>query len=118
MKPTLSLLIMTAFLAGASCKKKDKSSDSGSYTPECSGAAPKYAANVAPLIQANCNTASCHALGSMNGPGGLTTYASVKNSAASIRTSIVSGSMPKNSSLSTEQRNAIVCWIDAGANND
>jgi hypothetical protein len=117
MKQTILLPALLVLLA-VSCKKKDKSSDSDSYTPECSGAAPKFAANVAPLIQANCATASCHATGSMNGPGALTSYASVKNASAAIRASVVSGSMPKNSSLSTEQRNTIVCWIDAGANND
>ena len=118
MKHTLIPALLLVLLTGSfSCKKKEnKSSDS--YTPECSGAAPKYSTNVNSIIQANCATASCHGVGSTNGAGQLTAYASVKNSAAAIRASVVSGSMPKGSSLSTEQKNTIVCWIDAGANND
>jgi hypothetical protein len=116
MKQALLLSALLVFLV-VSCKKKDKSSKD-SYTPECSGATPKFAANVAPLIQANCAISGCHAAGSMNGPGALTSYASVKNSVALIRPAVVSGKMPKNGSLSAEQKNTIVCWIDAGANND
>lgn len=116
MKQLLIPVLIVALMAGFSCKKKNKSSES--YTPDCSGATPKYSANVSGIIQANCASASCHGVGSTKGPGQLTAYASVKNSAAAIRASVVNGSMPKNSSMSAEQKNAIVCWIDAGANND
>ena len=109
----VSALIVFIF----SCKKKD-ASDTITYTPDCSGATPAYAANVNPIISANCATSGCHAAGNTNGPGALTTYTQVKSAAASIRSSVVSGSMPKNSTLTTEQKNTIVCWIDAGAQNN
>lgn len=99
----------------SSCKK---SNSSASYTPECTGTAPLYSSGVSPLIQSYCATSGCHASGSKNGPGALTTYDQVKNAASQIRSSVVDGSMPDKGTLSTEQKNTIVCWIDAGAANN
>jgi hypothetical protein len=87
--------------------KKTNTTTATAYTPSCSGT-KSYASNVAPLIQSNC--VSCH--------GSYTTYAGVKASITSIRSSIVNGTMPKNGSLSDDQKNNIVCWIDAGAANN
>jgi hypothetical protein len=86
------------------CKKKNTTV---SYTPSCSGT-KSYINNVAPLLQSYCT--SCH--------NTYSSYTSVKNSASSIRSSIVNGSMPKNSTLTEDQKNSIVCWIDAGAPNN
>ncbi len=94
----LSILIVS------NCKKKNATKN---YTPSCSGT-KSYLNDVAPLIQSNC--VSCH--------NTYVNYSALKTSATSIRNSIVNGSMPKNSSLTEDQKNNIVCWIDAGAPNN
>jgi hypothetical protein len=88
------------------------------YTPDCSS--PKsYSADVSPIIQSYCATNSgCHATGSHEGPGALTGFEQVYNNRASIRSAVANGSMPENTRLSAEQKNAILCWIDNGANNN
>jgi len=48
----------------------------------------------------------------------LTTYQQVFNARTSVRSSVASGSMPKGSTLSDAQKNAILCWIDSGAPNN
>ncbi|MGZ4043835.1 MAG: hypothetical protein ACXVNM_05175 [Bacteroidia bacterium] len=109
-----SFMIILLLVSG--CKKN---STSKSYTPECSGTAPTFASTVSPLIISSCSNGSgCHGQGSVNGPGAFTNYTQIKNSASSIRSSIVGGSMPKNSTLTTDQKNTIVCWIDGGTINN
>lgn len=88
------------------------------YNPDCS-TAKSYATDVNPIIQSYCAINSgCHASGSSQGPGALTTYSQVYNARTSIRTAVANGSMPQNSSLSSTQKNAILCWIDSGAANN
>jgi len=86
------------------CKKK---SSSVSYTPSCFGT-KSYSTQVAPLISGYC--ASCHST--------YNAYSQTKASASSIRNSIINGTMPKGTSLSEDQKNNIVCWIDAGCPNN
>ncbi len=93
-------------LVFGACKKKD-STQSSSYTPSCSGT-KSYSVDVKPLIQNYC--VSCHS--------NYSSYTTVKSSSSAIRNSIVNGSMPKGSSLTDDQKNNIVCWIDAGAINN
>src|SRR5690349_19205738 len=82
----------------------------------CSGAAKSFSTDVHPIIQTSCATdAGCHGTGSQNGPGPLLTYNHVFNARTAIRTAVGNGSMPKTGSLSTSQRNAILCWIDGGS---
>jgi hypothetical protein len=89
-----------------------------SYTADCS-TAKSYATDVSSVIQSYCATNSgCHASGSSNGPGALTTYAQVYSARASIRSAVANGSMPQNGSLTNAQKNAIICWIDSGAANN
>lgn len=77
-----------------------------------------FAVNVHPIIQANCAIPDCHAAGSTNGPGPLTTYAQIKNVAVEIKSAVVSRFMPKNGTLTTSQIRTISCWVDAGAPNN
>ncbi|MEJ0106233.1 MAG: hypothetical protein WDO19_28400 [Bacteroidota bacterium] len=35
-----------------------------------------------------------------------------------IRAAVASGEMPKTGSITTAQKNSILCWIDAGASNN
>jgi hypothetical protein len=116
MKKISTLGILILFICFISCKKNN--STSSAYTPDCSGTTPTFAANVEPIILSACATSGCHNSGSNQGPGALTTYSQIKSSISSIRSSVVSGRMPQGTSLSTAQKNSIVCWIDAGAANN
>jgi len=89
------------------------------YNADCSGTAKSYATDVSPIIQSYCATNSgCHASGSNNGPGALTTYAQVYSARSDIRTAVANGSMPQSGSLTDAQKNAIICWIDSGASDN
>jgi hypothetical protein len=86
---------------------------------DCSGTAKSFSADVNPIMQATCTSNSgCHGAGSNNGPGELLTYSEIFNARSSIRSTVASGSMPKTGSLTSTQKNAIICWIDNGASNN
>lgn len=105
MKKTLALFAFgIAMIAGCT---KDDNGGSTLYTPTCTGIAKSYATDVAPVISAYC--AGCH---------DFSTYTKVKAVTGDMRTQIVAGSMPKGTTLTTDQKNAIVCWIDNGAPNN
>jgi hypothetical protein len=87
------------------------------YGPVCVGPTPSFEADVNPIIQSSC-AATCHAAGSTNGPGPLTSYSQIKNAAGRIKAAVVSGYMPKKGSLTRNQIRAISCWVDAGAPNN
>lgn len=110
----LSSATMIIFIA---CSKNN---DGGANTQiDCTNNTSKsFAANVSPIVQSNCAISSCHAAGSLNGPGPLTNYNQISAASSAIRAAVVSGSMPKNSSLTSTQKASIVCWIDAGAINN
>ena len=81
--------------------------------------ARSYAADVSPIILTSCAINSgCHASGSTNGPRQLTIYAEVFNARTQIRTAVANGTMPKTGSITSDQKNAIICWIDSGAPNN
>ncbi|MGE5108648.1 MAG: hypothetical protein ACM3H8_13975, partial [Sphingobacteriales bacterium] len=94
-----------------------KNPDLGSV--DCSGPAKSFVTNVSPVIQASCATDSdCHGTGSSSGPGPLLNYTQVFNARSDIRSSVASGHMPLNGTLTATERNAILCWIDNGATNN
>jgi len=96
----------------------NKSSTAGT-APDCSLVMAKsFAADVNPLIQTYCNQAGCHNTGSGNKPGPLTNFTQVYTSRGSIRTQVLSGQMPQNTTLTAAQKNSIICWIDSGAPNN
>lgn len=84
----------------------------------CDGVSTSFATNVNPIIQSNCAIPDCHAAGSTNGPGPLTTYAQIKNVAVGIKSAVVSRFMPKTGSLTDSQIKTISCWVDSGAPNN
>ncbi len=110
MKNIISLfaVVVLFFAMFISCKKKNKEEAQAAYTPSCTSSTPSFSVTVRPLIQSAC--VSCHSE--------YSTYAQISSSSSSIRSSIVSGSMPKGTSLSEAQKNSIVCWIDAGKPNN
>ena len=87
------------------CKKNDTTVVG--FTPTCSGT-QSYLVDVNPLLQTYC--VGCHSQ--------YSSYTKVKSDVSAIRSYIVNGSMPKGTSLTSDQKNKIVCWIDAGAPNN
>lgn len=116
MKKIVGVLVIIASVYLFSCKKSNNGSTT--YSPDCSGTTPTYTSVASPLFSTYCATSGCHNTGSNNGPGALTTHAEIKNAAVTIRATIISGRMPQGTTLSSEQKNKIVCWIDAGAINN
>jgi hypothetical protein len=103
-KMMVSLFVAVAFFGA--CSKS--STNPGGYTPDCSGTAKSFKTDVSPLIQSAC--AGCHS----NYSG----YSGITSDKAAIRSKVIDGSMPPSGSLSTTQKNIIVCWIDNGAPNN
>jgi hypothetical protein len=73
---------------------------------------------VNPIIQSSCAIATCHDASSGNGPGALTNYTQVFNARTTIQSAVSAGTMPKTGSISTSQKNSILCWIQSGAPNN
>lgn len=110
------VVLMTALCLYASCS--DEGSDT-SATISCTGVTVSFETDVQPLIQSSCaSRTSCHGSGSTESPGELLTYAQIYSARSRIRSAVASGSMPRNGSLTTNQKQIIICWIDGGAGND
>lgn len=114
-----TVILALMFLIGA-CSKSSSSSGGnggGGGSTTCSGVTNnKYAADVSPIVSTTCATnAGCHGTGSSNGPGPLTTYSQIFAARAQIKTVVANGTMPQNGTLTTAQKNSIICWIDSGA---
>ena len=109
----ISISIFAYLVTFVSCKKSttntasNTANNTATFTPSCSGV-KSFSVDVKPLFQSSC--ISCHS--------NYSTYTQISSSASSIRNSIESGSMPKGSSLTDEQKNNIICWIDAGKPNN
>ena len=120
------LVILGSFFLIASCSKGGSdgggggsTGGGGGSTVNCTGVASAFAANVNPIIQSTCATdATCHGAGSANGPGPLLTYTQISGASVTIKTAVASGNMPKTGSLTTAQKNSIICWINSGSPNN
>src|SRR6187549_2198437 len=121
------LVILAAFLLIASCSKGGgddpggggNGGGGGGGSVNCTGVASAFAANVNPIIQSTCATdATCHGAGSVNGPGPLLTHTQISNASVTIKTAVANGTMPKTGSLTTAQKNSIICWINSGTPNN
>lgn len=87
----------------SACKKS-----SVSFTPDCSGTAKSFSADVLPVISNKC--AGCHT--------NYSAYSQIAGDRSSIRSKVADGSMPKGTSLTTTEKNTVLCWIDNGAPNN
>ena len=109
----LFLLLTSLFL---SCKKEENNNNQNQGV-DCSTIT--YSGTIAPLVTIKCNTAGCHASGSVNGD--YTSYSGIKakfdNGSLKQRV-IVEKSMPSGSSLTETQLKQFECWINAGAPNN
>ncbi|MFN8289641.1 MAG: hypothetical protein U0U70_05270 [Chitinophagaceae bacterium] len=112
------VVILSASLLNG-CSKSTGGNNGGGFSVDCSLVTNKaFAADVNPIIQSVCNMSGCHAAGSTNGPGPITTYTEAFNARTRIRSAIASGIMPQGTTLSTAQKSSIICWIDGGAPNN
>ena len=117
------LVVFASFLIIAACSKSTGNGGGGGGggggSNNCSGVATTFSANVNPIIQRTCATdATCHGSGSANGPGPLLNHAQIFAARAQIKSSVSSGTMPKSGSLTTNEKNTIICWVDAGGPNN
>ena len=117
------LVSLVAFFVIAACSKSSDGGGGGNGGggggTNCNGVPSAFAANVSPIIQNSCATdATCHGAGSVNGPGPLLNYTQVFNARVAIKTAVGNGTMPKTGSLTTAQKNSIICWVDAGGPNN
>ena len=110
----LSALALLFFVV--SCSKSSTGTSGPVIT--CDGTTKTFAVDVNPIIQSFCNQPNCHASGSSNGPGPLTNYTQVFNARSVVRSAVASGLMPRNTTLTTAQKTAVVCWIDNGGPNN
>ena len=74
-----------------------------------------FAKNVKPIIDNNC--IGCHSTAGGQFPN-LETYEGVKANASQIKIEVETLSMPIGGSLTTDEIQAISCWVDAGALNN
>ena len=121
MKKTILIIVIGTY-GFISCSKSSPSTGGGGGgggTLNCSGVPALFGANVNPIIQSNCATNSgCHGSGSANGPGPLLTYAQISAVSSNIKVVVGNGTMPKTGTLTTAQKNTIICWVNAGALNN
>jgi hypothetical protein len=127
MKTTMLLTILIILCIGifSACSKSSTTQDGGGGTGgggitfSCNGITPKFSTDVQPILNTVCSiNSTCHAGGSVNFGGPLTTHAEVNAKKASIRAQILSGAMPQTGTISQAQINAFICWIDSGAPNN
>jgi hypothetical protein len=110
-------IILGCLLAFTACNKESSEvdpDDNNGNTLDCTSV-PKTFTDVKSIFANSCGGATCHGSGSNAGPGPLTTYAQIAAAKTGISAAVASGSMPKNSTLSTASKNSILCWINDGA---
>ena len=117
MKKFLSFIVIVLVIIVSCTKGNVDNSSNNNNNPICTGT-KSYATDVSPIISSVCASSGCHDASSVNGPGPLTNYQQVFNARALIRSAVASGLMPQNSTLPSDQKNAILCWIDNGALNN
>jgi len=71
--------------------------------------------DIMPIISAECATSGCH--NGSQSPN-LSSASNVRTNAAAIKAETQSGRMPRNGSLTANQKALIACWVDDGALNN
>jgi hypothetical protein len=113
---SIAACIVLMVVLAIACKKD--SENDGSNTVDCGTITTTFSGTVLPLMRTSCAKSDCHASGSTNGPGALTTYTQIFNARSQIRAAVASGFMPQDATFSAQQKAIITCWIDAGAPNN
>ncbi len=109
LKTFSQLLLLSVVLFAVGCKGND-------VEPEidCTGVTVSYATDIVPILTSTCNTTNCHTAGFS--PGDFTSYAGLKAKVdnGSLRTRIANKTMPSGTTLTDDEIQKIVCWVDAG----
>ena len=114
-----SSFLLTAFLITVFFNSCGKGPGTTPLVDACSGLSVKFAADVQPIINTTCaNSTSCHGAGSISSGGALTDYNKIFNKRSEIHFQVSNGLMPKAGSLTADQKNKIICWINSGAPNN
>lgn len=100
------LFCLVVFLTSCSPNADEEASD------PCSDIS--FIVDVQPIIDAHC--IKCH--GSDGVFPKLTSYDLISSKAGNIKSEVVSREMPKKDTLTQDQIDAIVCWVDGGALNN
>jgi hypothetical protein len=118
MRKVISISVLAMFIFISCSKSGTTGGGGGGTTVDCSTVTNKaFAADISPIISTRCAIAGCHAT-SGNGPGALTTHTQIFAARSTIRSAVSNGSMPQGSTLTSAQKNSIICWIDSGAPNN
>ncbi len=72
-----------------------------------------YQASVADIMKTSCAVTGCHVAGT--GRQNFEMFSVIQANANGIKTRTQSGNMPRNSTITEEQKQAIACWVDDGA---
>jgi hypothetical protein len=67
--------------------------------------------HIQPIININCAISNCH--NGSEAPN-LTTLQGIRDNGANIKTQTQNGNMPKEGSLTAEEKALIACWVDEG----
>lgn len=72
-----------------------------------------YQTEIKPILQVNCVKSGCHDGG--NSLPNLSNLSTVQSRSATIKSMVQSGAMPKDGTLTQQQKDLIACWVDDGA---
>lgn len=115
-KTNILLTLFVCMLFFINCTKTDKGDPILPSDP-CAGLSFKFTTDVQPVINTFCAN-SCHGASSTNSGGPLTDYNKIFAKSADIKIQVQSGLMPKTGTLTADQKNKIICWINSGAPNN
>lgn len=109
-KITKLLTLLSLLALYCACSKSSSGASSGTCDPNVS-----FSTQLLPLLNQKCNISGCH-----NNVSAVayTSYTVVQSAASQIKASVVSGSMPRNGTLTAAQKSIITCWVDNGAKNN
>ncbi len=119
-KKIIILTTLSLFTIVTACVKDVAQQPS---TVNCANIQSKYGANISSIISTKCSTSGCHDGGASSAPGNFTSYATLKpycdngkvNNRVFITKDMPTAGMPQ---LSTDELNALQCWLNNGAQNN
>lgn len=82
----------------------------------CGSSVPSYSSEVSVVMRQCCT--SCHGAGNARGGVALHSYGMLKQNSGGVRKIFTSSMAHEGVSISTAQRNTVVCWIDNGMPNN
>jgi uncharacterized membrane protein len=114
----IAFSLMVTLFSSCYYDKEDLLYPNSNQAVDCATIGAKFAADIQPIINAQCATAGCH---NASAAGGVTLMTYAQISAAKDRINaraVVQKTMPTSGPLSTTEINKIKCWIDGGALNN